>query len=80
MLFRGWSDVEVKGLIGGNLMRIMDKVDQVKVELEHELPSSAVWSERKDLPATHWGGGPDQPYFPLEVRNIVNNNVYHDEL
>ncbi len=81
MLFRGWSDQEVKGLIGGNLMRIMDKVDQVKAELEHERPSTAVWSGRVDLPSTHWGGGTDQAYYPLEVRDIINNKkVYHDEL
>jgi membrane dipeptidase len=80
MLFRGWSVLEVKGLIGGNLMRIMDKVDQVKLELAHELPSSAVWDKRVDLPATHWGGGPDQPYFPLEVRDLISKRVYRDEL
>lgn len=61
-------------------MRIMDKVDQVKMELEYELPSSAIWDQRVDLPATHWGGGPDQPYFPLQVRDLVNKKSYHDEL
>lgn len=80
MLARGWSDLDVRGLIGGNLLRIMDKVDQVKIDLAHELPSSAVWDKRVDLPASHWGGGPDQPYFPLEVRDLIGKNVYHDEL
>lgn len=81
MLYRGWSDDEVRGLIGGNLMRIMDKVDQVKAELADESPSSAIWDERDDLPSTHWGGGAEQPYYPYEVRREIKKRYpVHDEL
>ena len=34
MISRDWSDSEIIGLMGGNLMRVMDDVDQVAKEME----------------------------------------------
>jgi membrane dipeptidase len=59
-------------------MRVMDEVDKVKEQLKDEVPSSAIWEKRTDLPAD-WGG-PGQAYLPYEVRDIVNGRVKHDEL
>jgi membrane dipeptidase len=78
LLSRGWNDTEIYGVMGENLMRIMDEVDKVKEQMKDELPSSAIWEKRTDLPAD-WGG-PDQAYLPYEVRGIVNARVKHDEL
>jgi membrane dipeptidase len=52
MIRRGWSDKEVIGLMGGNLMRVMDDVDKVAKEMEMEgsEPSSAILEDRRDLP------------------------------
>ena len=52
MISRGWSDNEVIGLMGGNLMRVMDDVDKVAKEMEAQgcKPSSAILEDRTDLP------------------------------
>jgi membrane dipeptidase len=65
-------------VMGENLMRVMDQVDGVKEQMKHKLPSSAIWEKRTDLPA-NWGG-PGQAYLPLEVRDLVNSRLKHDEL
>jgi membrane dipeptidase len=59
-------------------MRVMDEVDRVKERLKDQLPSTAVWHKRSDLPA-NWGG-PEQVYLPYEVQDVVNKRVEHDEL
>jgi membrane dipeptidase len=64
--------------MGENLLRVMDEVDKVKEQMKDQLPSSAIWEKRTDLPA-NWGG-PEQAYLPYEVRDIVNARVKHDEL
>jgi len=64
--------------MGENLMRVMDQVDRVKEQMKDKLPSSAIWEKRTDLPA-NWGG-PGQAYLPLEVRDVVNSRLKHDEL
>ena len=78
LLSRGWNDTEIYGVMGENLMRVMDKVDEVKEQLRDEFPSTAVWDKRTDLPAD-WGG-PEQAYLPYEVRDLVNSRPKHDEL
>jgi membrane dipeptidase len=79
MLHRGWSDDEVKDLMGRNLLRVLDEVDQIQASLNHTLPSTAIWEKRKDLPAK-WGG-PDNWYYPYEVREAhAKMAVMHDEL
>lgn len=52
MVSRGWSDNEVIGLMGGNLMRVMDDVDKIAKEMGAEgcKPSSAILEDRIDLP------------------------------
>ncbi|KAK5682086.1 hypothetical protein LTS10_005211 [Elasticomyces elasticus] len=81
LLFRGWTPDEVRGAMGGNLMRIMDKVDAVSEQLKGRLPSSAIWEKRSDLPSTAWGGGGVDMYWPPEVKTAVKKMVhYHDEL
>jgi membrane dipeptidase len=65
-------------VMGENLMRVMDQVDEVKERMKDKLPSSAIWERRKDLPAV-WGG-PGQAYLPIEVRDLVNSRPKHDEL
>lgn len=65
-------------MMGENLMRVMDQVDEVKEQMKDKLPSSAIWEKRKDLPA-NWGG-PGQAYLPIEVRDLVNSRLKHDEL
>ncbi|EXJ86189.1 hypothetical protein A1O1_06559 [Capronia coronata CBS 617.96] len=84
LLARGWAEDELRDVMGGNLMRVMDAVDALKEQLVDELPSSAVWEKRTDLPATSWGGNKDSgapSYFPLEVQSTIAE-LYprHDEL
>ena len=52
MISRGWSDAEIIGLIGGNLMRVMDGVDRVAKEMPEAgmKPSPAILEDRLDLP------------------------------
>ena len=52
MIRRGWSDSEVIGLMGGNLMRVMDDVDEVARQMlaEGAKPSPAIFDGRTDLP------------------------------
>jgi membrane dipeptidase len=82
LISRGWSDGEVNGVMGGNLMRIMDKVDAVAEAKKSDLPSPAVWEKRRDLPATKWGGGGHNTYWPADVKKKVEDmgSWRHDEL
>jgi len=81
LLSRGWTTEEMRGVLGGNLMRIMDKVDEVSESLKERLPSSAIWEKRKDLPSTSWGGGGPQMYWPPDVKETVDKmQIRHDEL
>lgn len=71
----------MRGVLGGNLMRIMDKVDAVSENLKERLPSSAIWEKRQDLPATKWGGGGVNTYWPTDVKEKVEKmQLRHDEL
>ncbi|KAJ9626169.1 hypothetical protein H2204_010121 [Knufia peltigerae] len=81
LLSRGWTDDEVRGALGGNLMRIMDKVDEVSEKLKDRLPSSAIWEKRTDLPSLKWGGGGQHVYWPTDVKAKVEKMyLRHDEL
>jgi hypothetical protein len=72
----------MQGVLGGNLMRIMDKVDAVSERLKREIaPSSAIWEKRADLPARSWGGGGVNVYWPEDVKAAVEQMpTRHDEL
>lgn len=79
MLMRGWSDDEVKDLMGRNLMRVMDQVDAVSAQLKNSAPSEAIWEKRKDLPA-QWGGDANM-FYPTEVQEVQAKMIpQHDEL
>lgn len=82
MLKRGWSDDEVKDLMGRNFLRVMDEADAVAAELQRagETPSAAIWEARTDLPA-QWGGEGNW-FYPTEVQEIKAKMAIpaHDEL
>jgi len=42
--------------MGGNLLRVMDEVDEVAKRAEHTPPSPEIYEKRTDLPAHAWGG------------------------
>ena len=70
MISRGWSDDDLIGLMGGNMMRVMDQVDNVAESMEHVEASRAVYEKREDLPAT----GPEwMAYLPEVVREYLEN-------
>lgn len=79
MLGRGWTDDELRDLMGGNLMRVMDEVDAVRDSLIDEIPSTAVWEKRTDLPAS-WGGRNNAYYPPDVVDGQWDSIPVHDEL
>lgn len=79
MIERGWTDAEIKDLMGGNLMRVLDEVDAVSVSLRGEKPSTAIWEKRSDLPAK-WGGDGDV-FYPHAVQEAQKELFRgHDEL
>lgn len=67
----------MKGVMGLNLLRVMDEVDAVKQQLSHKAPSRVTYSKREDLPA-RWGG-PGDAYWPTEVAAAVTRKI-RDEL
>jgi len=78
LLDRAWTDDQIRGVLGENLMRVMDEVDKVRDSLQAELPSSAIWEKRTDAPKV-WGG-PENAYLPLDIQEIVKSWPSHDEL
>ncbi|KAK6907970.1 hypothetical protein I203_101971 [Kwoniella mangroviensis CBS 8507] len=48
MMARGWTDEEIIGLMGGNLMRVLDEVDRVQQRSKDQEPSGAVYDQRTD--------------------------------
>ena len=68
MIARGWKDDDIIGLIGGNLIRVMDAVDAVALELADHPASSEIYEERTDLPAPSntWG-----QYLPDVVKQYL---------
>ena len=79
MLEREWTDDEIRDLMGGNLLRVMDEVDAVRDSLVNDVPSTAVWEKRTDLPAA-WGGR-DNAYYPRDVVDAAWKALpVHDEL
>lgn len=79
MFARGWTDEDVIGLMGGNIMRVMDEVDEIQKSLVNEEASSAVYEERQDLPAP-WGGEDDTRFsepvraYLKEKRRLLEQN------
>lgn len=79
MLSRGWTDSEVEGLLGGNILRILDGADRVRAEMATMPPSAAVLDARTDLPCD-WGGE-GGAYLASGVRDyLAKKGGGHDEL
>ncbi|KAI5478169.1 membrane dipeptidase [Pseudohyphozyma bogoriensis] len=68
LLGRGWTESEMVGLIGGNVLRVMDAVDDVRKDFEAKknAPATGVYDKRKDAPV-QWGG-PGGSYLPDDVK------------
>lgn len=49
LIHRGWSDNEIEGLVQGNILRVMEKVEKVKFEMRHEKPRTDVFDGRDDM-------------------------------
>jgi membrane dipeptidase len=77
MIHRGWSDSDIAALMGGNLMRIMDKVQDVGKSMAGKPVSRAIYDKRTDLPAP-WGGE-GMAYIPRGVKDYILKRR-HDEL
>ncbi|TYJ58300.1 hypothetical protein B9479_000843 [Cryptococcus floricola] len=63
---RGWTDEDLIGLIGGNLMRVMDEVDAVQKSMEGQEASAAIYERRTDLPSNY------PEYLPDSVREYLD--------
>lgn len=73
MLVRGWSDDDIIGLMGANILRVLDEVDEVAAQLIGEEASAEIYEERTDLPAlsvASWG-----PNLPDVVKEYVAKNA-----
>ncbi|WWD09291.1 hypothetical protein V865_007414 [Kwoniella europaea PYCC6329] len=70
LLSRGWTEPEIAGIMGGNLLRVMEEVEVVKNDLSNAPPSPEVYYKRTDLPAHEWGG-PNMAYLAPDVQKIV---------
>lgn len=68
MIARGWTDEQIIGLIGGNLMRVIDEVDEVAEQLGNDSASAEVYEERTDLPAASGSWG---EYLPDVVKEYL---------
>jgi membrane dipeptidase len=69
LLLRGWTEDEIAGAMGGNLLRVMEAVETERDRLSGTTASRAVYEYRRDLPAK-WGG-PGGSYLPEDVRRQV---------
>ena len=78
---RGWTDVEIEGLMGGNILRVMDEVQAIGTKLRAGglAPSREIYEKRTDLPAFEWGG-PNGAYLPADVKAVVDKKRVRDEL
>lgn len=79
LLRRGWTELELADLVGGNLLRVMEAVEAVKASLAGEPASPAVYEKRfkHDLPVV-WGG-PGGEYLPQDVADAVGERFGHHE-
>ena len=48
LLRRGYTDSQVKKIIGGNILRVMRQVESVAAKLQRSRPASAAWIEDLD--------------------------------
>lgn len=78
MLSRGWNETEMAGLLGGNLLRVMDEVEQVKIKFASQPPSREIYDKRNDLQPLNWGG-PDGAYLPADVNEMLTRRGRLDD-
>lgn len=78
---RGWTDSELEGLMGGNILRVMDEVQGIGEQLRagDRRASRDIYENRTDLPAFEWGG-PNGAYLPADVKAVVDKRRPRDEL
>ena len=55
LIKRGWSDGEIKGLNGGNLLRILERVERVQKGLRGVEVDTTIFEGREDM--VYWKGG-----------------------
>lgn len=79
MLRRGWADEDVEGLLGANVLRVLDGADRTKDEMATMPASAAVLESRPDLPC-EWGGV-GGAYLAKDVQEyLAAKRSRHDEL
>jgi membrane dipeptidase len=76
MLRRGWSDDDVAGLLGENVLRVLDGADRTAQEMATMPASAGVLDARTDLPC-EWGG-PGGAYLAKDVQAYLRRR--RDEL
>ena len=54
LISRGWSDSEIVGLTGGNILRIIEKTEAVAYKLRHAPPETTIFSGRTDMERREW--------------------------
>ncbi|KAL8283204.1 hypothetical protein RQP46_005982 [Phenoliferia psychrophenolica] len=54
LIARGWTDSEIAGLTGGNILRIIEKVEAVAYKLRHEPPVTDIFDGRTDMQRREW--------------------------
>ncbi|KAI5481439.1 glycerone kinase [Pseudohyphozyma bogoriensis] len=54
LIARGWTDAEISGLVSGNILRILEKVEAVAHKQRHEAPKTVNFEGRDDLVKREW--------------------------
>lgn len=79
MLRRGWKDDDIKGLLGANILRVLDGADRTRAEMATMPASAAVLETRPDLPCS-WGGERNE-YLAKDVQEyLAKKGSRRDEL
>ncbi|KAM0756415.1 hypothetical protein T439DRAFT_321112 [Meredithblackwellia eburnea MCA 4105] len=54
LIKRGWTDSEIAGLTSGNILRIIEKTEQVAWKLRNEIPETEIFEGRTDMVRREW--------------------------
>lgn len=79
LICRGWTDAEVAGIAGANLLRVMAEVEAVSRSLSHESAAPDIYEQRTDLPSFSWAG-PYMAYVPDDIKAVMRKLRVRDEL
>jgi membrane dipeptidase len=52
LVSRGWTDTELRGLVGGNVLRVLARAEAVSVRLRKERPASTKTIQQLDRKIT----------------------------